>query len=76
MYTFAQANGGRLPESLMVPVILQPTMSALNYIHSLVRAWGGGVRPVVGSRALLPRLGVGIAPQQRGASTAASGPPP
>lgn len=36
MFTFLQSSGGRLPESVVVPIILEPTMSALNYIHNLV----------------------------------------
>ena len=36
VFTFLQQNGGRLPESVVVPMILEPTMSALNYIHELV----------------------------------------
>eukprot|EP00775_Hariotina_reticulata_P003478 gene3478-3747_t len=35
VFTFLQQNGGRLPESVVVPMILEPTMSALNYIHEL-----------------------------------------
>lgn len=38
VFTFLQQSGGRLPESVVVPMILEPTMSALNYIHGLVRA--------------------------------------
>lgn len=37
VFTFLQQNGGRLPESVAVPMILEPTLSALNYIHQLVR---------------------------------------
>jgi hypothetical protein len=37
VFTFLQQSGGRLPESVVVPMILEPTMSALNYIHELVR---------------------------------------
>lgn len=36
VFTFLQQSGGRLPESVVVPMILEPTMSALNYIHELV----------------------------------------
>lgn len=36
VFTFLQQSGGRLPESVVVPIILEPTMSALNYIHNLV----------------------------------------
>lgn len=35
VFTFLQQSGGRLPESVVVPMILEPTMSALNYIHRL-----------------------------------------
>lgn len=38
VFTFLQQSGGRLPESVVVPMILEPTMSALNYIHGLVSA--------------------------------------
>lgn len=38
VFTFLQQNGGRLPESVVVPMILEPTMSALHYIHELVSA--------------------------------------
>lgn len=37
VFTFLQQSGGRLPESVVVPMILEPTMSALHYIHGLVR---------------------------------------
>jgi hypothetical protein len=36
VFTFLQQSGGRLPEGVVVPMILEPTMSALNYIHELV----------------------------------------
>eukprot|EP00879_Flechtneria_rotunda_P023191 GHRR01024518.1.p1 GENE.GHRR01024518.1~~GHRR01024518.1.p1 ORF type:complete len:533 (+),score=186.16 GHRR01024518.1:153-1751(+) len=35
VFTFLQQSGGRLPESVVVPMILEPTMSALHYIHEL-----------------------------------------
>ena len=35
VFTFLQQNGGRLPEHVTVPMVLEPTMSALAYIHSL-----------------------------------------
>ncbi|WIA42674.1 hypothetical protein OEZ86_008634 [Tetradesmus obliquus] len=35
VFTFLQQSGGRLPEGVVVPMILEPTMSALNYIHEL-----------------------------------------
>lgn len=38
VFTFLQQSGGRLPESVVVPMILEPTVSALHYIHGLVRA--------------------------------------
>lgn len=37
VFTFLQQSGGRLPEGVVVPMILEPTMSALHYIHELVR---------------------------------------
>ena len=37
VFTFVQQRGGRLPESVAVPLIMEPTMSALHYIHGLVR---------------------------------------
>jgi len=40
VFTFLQQSGGRLPESVVVPMILEPTMSALNYIHRLVSLCG------------------------------------
>lgn len=36
VFTFLQQSGRRLPEGVVVPMILEPTMSALNYIHELV----------------------------------------
>jgi hypothetical protein len=36
VFTFLQQSCGRLPEGVVVPMILEPTMSALNYIHELV----------------------------------------
>jgi serine/threonine protein kinase len=36
VFTFAQAKGGVLPEHVVVPMIMQPTISALCYIHELV----------------------------------------
>jgi aurora kinase len=35
VFTFLQQHGGRLPEHVAVPMVLEPTMSALAYIHSL-----------------------------------------
>jgi aurora kinase len=37
VFTFAQGKGGILPEHIVVPMIMQPTLSALCYIHELVR---------------------------------------
>jgi hypothetical protein len=37
VFAYLQQQGGRLPENIVVPMILQPTMSALDYIHQLVR---------------------------------------
>jgi hypothetical protein len=55
VFTFLQQSGGRLPESVVVPMILEPTMSALNYIHGLVSA--GYCRPPRGfAHVALPLL--------------------
>jgi hypothetical protein len=35
VFTFLQQHGGRLPEAVAVPMVLEPTMSALAYIHGL-----------------------------------------
>jgi len=35
VFTFLQQHGGRLPEHVAVPMVLEPTMSALAYIHGL-----------------------------------------
>ncbi|KAI8473429.1 MAG: kinase-like domain-containing protein [Monoraphidium minutum] len=35
VFTFLQQHGGRLPEHVAVPMVLEPTMSALSYIHGL-----------------------------------------
>lgn len=49
VFTFLQQQGGRLPEAVAVPMILEPTMSALAYIHSIgmIHRWGvwGGKAP-------------------------------
>jgi hypothetical protein len=37
VFTYLQQQGGVLPEAVAVPMLLMPTMSALDYIHQLVR---------------------------------------
>ncbi|KAF6262630.1 kinase-like domain-containing protein [Scenedesmus sp. NREL 46B-D3] len=37
VFTFLQQSGGRLPEGVVVPMILEPTMSALHYTHELIK---------------------------------------
>ncbi len=42
VYKFLQQQGGkegRLGEEVVVPLVLEPFMQALQYIHEWVRAW-------------------------------------
>jgi hypothetical protein len=52
VFTFLQQSGGRLPEGVVVPMILEPTMSALNYIHGLVSPKAALYRTLLAASAL------------------------
>jgi hypothetical protein len=44
VYKFLKQQGGaeqRLGEDVVVPLVLEPFMQALQYIHEKVRCWGG-----------------------------------